>query len=483
MALQTVSHLFGVLSAMLTLPIFTHRANVDLYGEFTQLTVTINLLAPLIVMSLDVASIRFLASVQDREVVRQHFQSVMVWLVGCSAVVWGLVYLLRGAVAELILGSSQYADLIVLADLLLFVTVLQWFPINFFRARLRTNYYSLVSILMNIVEIVLIFIALQPGSGLVPLLYALIALRFGAFLVTYVIFSRAYGGVTFQWHVLREMLKFSLPVTPLTLLRWVLNYADRLVIIQILTLTSVGVYATAYSLALVLNVTFMPISVIIYPIVSKLWDEQRMDDVRQIFSLTFQYYLLIAIPACLGLSYLSTDLIKLLASDSFVASPLVVFFISAGLILMGFIQLYIYVFHLVKKPQRIIVAMGSAAVLNIALNLILVPGFGLEGAAFASLVTYATAGLMLIYFGRHYIPFSVNPVGIARNFVAAGAMLVALSFLRHDTIIFMVLSILTGAAVYLGVCFLLGAFSRRDMRTLRLAMAKSEVGKIARAAS
>ena len=85
---------------------------------------------------------------------------------------------------------------------------------------------------------------------------------------------------------------------------------------------------------------------------------------------------------------------------------------------------------LTKKTKYITLANAVAALLNIVLNIILIPNYGMMGAAVASLISFIVRTVILYYYAQknYYIPFEITKIvgflfvllsiGIVQNYLS-----------------------------------------------------------------
>jgi O-antigen/teichoic acid export membrane protein len=108
---------------------------------------------------------------------------------------------------------------------------------------------------------------------------------------------------------IKPYLAFGLPMLPSYLFTWIINSSDRYVIEYFMDFASVGVYSASYSIGGIILMFMGPISMVLYPTMLKLWEEDKIEEVKTHLQYSLKYYLMLAIPATFGLSVLAKPLL------------------------------------------------------------------------------------------------------------------------------------------------------------------------------
>jgi O-antigen/teichoic acid export membrane protein len=131
-------------------------------------------------------------------------------------------------------------------------------------------------------------------------------------------------------------------------------------------------------------------------------------------------------------------------------------------------------FTLGKKTRRLLIAMAVPAGLNVVLNLILVPRFGLMGAAWATAASFAVGMIATMLIGRRVVALPVPWENLTRCAVATGAMALAVSRLPAiGGFGELMLDASVGAAAYAAAALTLNAAGVRDVAGRLLAQVRA----------
>jgi O-antigen/teichoic acid export membrane protein len=200
--------------------------------------------------------------------------------------------------------------------------------------------------------------------------------------------------------ILRESLKFSLPMIPALLSAWVLNLSDRIFIERYFSLADVGIYSIGYKIAGLVLIISSAFNLAYNPVFYQLANsDDQVAAKKQLFSYNNTYVIVILL-MCFLISLFSKDVIVILLDSRYAEAYKIVpiialaYFISqAG----GLMNLSIYQ---EKKTFAIMLISMFGALLNVGLNFLLVPVFGAYGAACATVLSFTGLTIIEYWYAR-----------------------------------------------------------------------------------
>ena len=195
----------------------------------------------------------------------------------------------------------------------------------------------------------------------------------------------------FNLEKLKTSLIFSLPVLPSLLSSWILNLSDRVIITKYFSLSDVGIYSLGYKLAsLILFISaafFMAYNPIFFDIANKV--ELTIEEKKnKLYKINSGVTLVIGI---IGLCILSgSDIIlKLFFKKEYLVSYHYISIFALSFIISQIGAFYNLMVYQNKKTQHVAIVIVLTAGLNILLNTILIPNFGVYFAAITNLICSA----------------------------------------------------------------------------------------------
>lgn len=333
------------------------------------------------------------------------------------------------------------------------------------------------------VEVARTVLTLLIGLGLVWLGYAwqgaAAAVILGMLLV--LVFSGAWQYLRFSWQhtnlrVLKKLLVYGLPLSLSLALLEVVNTADRVMISWLLGFASAGEYAVAYNLPYqVLMIITSSLNLAAYPFVIRALEQEGKQAAGKQLRQYFILLMAAAIPAIFGLLAIAELLIPLLIGEEFVATalqllPLVSIAIFANCSYVFYVSLS---FQLAEQTSGALKVAALAALLNVVLNLLLIPYYGLWGAVIASIAAYLCCLGAGFYLGRHYFALDIPWVELVKIMLAAVgmyALLLQLPLFGGPVLYQLLLKIVLGMLSYAGLVWLLnvGAVRQQLRRQISL---------------
>jgi O-antigen/teichoic acid export membrane protein len=403
--------------AVLLLPLYTRYLTPADYGQVETLVALVAVLTIVLRLGISSAFFRFWfdakTPAEHRTVLRTSFWFTM------SMATLGLLALAVFAepVAELLFGDEGAADLVIASGVAL------WANMNYeqltavFRVEQRPTAFvtaSVANVLLTIGATVLLVVALEQGA------LGVIVGNFAGTLAVYfalLLYRREQLGLELSRPLLREMNRFGLPLVPSALFLWVTNFSDRFFLVSLADAAEVGLYSVGVRIAsaMVLLLTAFRMA---WPAFAYSIDDES--EARSTYAYVLTYLVTIASWLAVGLAVLSPWLVDWLAAPSFSESSRVVGPLAfAAVALAGYIVVVIGIGR-TKRTQFNWAVTGAGAAVNVVLNLVLIPPYGMMGAAVATIAAFATMFLGMAWWSQRIYPV---PYQWRRVATAVGAAL------------------------------------------------------------
>jgi len=262
-------------------------------------------------------------------------------------------------------------------------------PATIFLTAMRFEYAALVTIVLRLSGLALIVLAVAAGLGVMAVLTGLLVAEVTGLAVIY---RLARPLVQFRVRVDREiwrvLLRSALPVGASLLLTAIVNRIDFLMLEQMVSLEAVGLYSAAYRITNLLEKFPLFVMATLYPIMSQLAtaDPVRL---RDVYRKTVAHFAAVGVPLGVVMTIAAPHVLALLFGEPYRAAGgalrhLVWSTVCLYLALAGGNLLLS-----VGRERDSLLALGFGAVVNVALNFMLIPARGIEGAAIATAVSFA----------------------------------------------------------------------------------------------
>lgn len=451
---------------IILIPIYARELGAANYGVLAILNTTISLSSVIAGLALADAFIRTYLKDATSPAERRRVLATSVSLrVVISATASVVLVALSEPLAAVVLGDSTASDMLVLVGGIVFFDTYTVIPLSYLRAERRPLVYAAMALTRAALGSVLILV-LVVGAGL-GVRGALIG-SLGSAVVTSAIGTgvllRADLRPRWDGALIVAMLAFSLPLVPAATASWSLRLVDRFLLQAFEGSEAVGIYAAGYTIGLAVNVfAIQPFTL--------MWASARWDIYReqtrapQIFAKVATGFTIAGSLAALGAAAFATDVVRLLLTPEFEPARYVVPFSAFSAVLYGLYTLAGTGLTVEGKTVWIATIFGAAAALNIGLNLVLIPAFGLMGAAYSTILGYAALAVATGAMSQRYyrIPWQLVRTGGALG-IGFGLGLGAL--LGPDDPLWRVACF----AAYLPILFLLRIIGPGDIRTVRASL-------------
>ncbi|HEX7344186.1 MAG TPA: oligosaccharide flippase family protein [bacterium] len=438
-AVYGLGHVLSRVVSFLLLPYLTHALTPDQYGAVTLLYTFISIVLVFYIYGSDIAFLRFYILEKDSQKQKQIFGTIF-W---ATTVTSGLFSILIVLASNWLSGvvfddpraiGLQTGYLIILCTGILISDTLGMFPYLYLRALEKSLPFILLKVLGVGFHVGLTALFLSVfHRGIAGVFEAnLIASALQFVLLLPVILK--YTSFHIHWSRLLEFLRFGLPSLPSQLFVIIVELSDRKILELFMGLTVVGIYSAGYKLGLFMAVVTLGFRFAWHPFFLNIADRP---DAKETFARVFTYYLLVTASLFLLLVFTLEPLMKMrlpivgvLIEERYWDGLKVFPIILLAHICNGASANFMVGVYLKKKMGLMPIVTGAAAAVNLGVNLIFIPIFGMMAAPWATCLSFFTlAALLYVLIQPHYrIDYEWRRVGILIVCTAAVYFISIMSF-------------------------------------------------------
>ena len=368
------------------IPIYTRIFSPADYGIIALITTLTGLLGMFAVLGLDNSSARWFYDT-DEVLNRKHTISSWFWCqlsVSCM-IALGLILFARN-ISALLFKSQEYAILICLAAITIPLRTFSKVLGNWLRYQRRawiTTIFATASSFGTIAIIVLFVVVLRWGLfGIYSAnLIAAILIAIAAISILKTWISPAY----LSWVRLKEMLEYGLPLVPAAIASWVTISSDRFILQMFHDNSEVGLYSVAATIASGVALITGAFRMAWGPFAFSIYREKESIDV---YSEVLSLYALFGCFLGTTVSLFAPLVLRVLTTREYFQSASCIPFLVFSFIIIGSTYIVGIGSGIVKRSTPIAVCIFIGASINIILNFLLIPRYGKEGAAIATLLSY-----------------------------------------------------------------------------------------------
>jgi len=381
-AAYTASSVGSKLIAVFLLPLYTAYLTPADYGAAEVMFVSVVVASIVIRLGVIEAVLRFyyLSGERPERVVATGFASLF-WTATAGA---AIALAFAGPLSEALLDESDPA-LGRIAVLGVWTLTLWEYVMTLYRLDERARAYFTVTVLNVVVTIpVTVWLVVVDDMGAEGLLLGSYATG-AAFLAWRVWQERRRLSLIPDLAVLRRMLRFGLPTMPAELTLYSLNFIDRILIVRLAGLAEAGLYALAIKFAQGMTVIARGFQLAFPPLAYSIADD---DEARRAYSLVFTWFAAVCAFGVAGLWLDARWIVDLLAAPDFFRAHEAIGLLATGISLYALYLVLVVILGRTGRTEFSFPATVIGTVVNVALNLILIPPLGIVGAGLALALSY-----------------------------------------------------------------------------------------------
>lgn len=408
------------LLVLILVPLYTACLSPDQYGTVDLIAQTANILIPIITLSAADAALRFALETKD-EAQHAKIYSSLLGVVLCGFALLAVLYPIYSKFAYL----DGYALL-----LLIYVCTASLKQLNstFVRALEKVKLFAFDGILTTLAMLLLniLFLIVFKWSTVGYLLAIILSdllssvfLFFAAKLWRFISFKKP------DFALLKDMLRYSAPLIPTTLLWLVTSISDRFIITYFHGEYLNGINSIAYKIPTILTTVFT--------MFSQAWNmsaitenesSERASFYTNVFSLNQSFMYVLSAGILLLNRPITHIWVDAAYYEAYKYSPL----LTMATIFTCFNVFLGSAYIACKKTKRSFYTSLAAGIINIVLNFVLIPNYGIYGAAIATFVAYFAVFFYRLYDVRSLIHFDFSMAKVLINTAMLASMAVLNQF-------------------------------------------------------
>jgi O-antigen/teichoic acid export membrane protein len=417
----------GLALGFISFPIFTRVLTVAEYGMLCLVLQIAAMAAVLSKMGLQNSIQRFYheqATSTDPSALPKFYSTMLFGATLCAISVV-LLFVAGLEVLPQSLISPAFRKVLLIGSLLFFTRGMQPIVMNFLRAQRRTKAFNGFDVLSKAVSIGFVCLLVFTWNRSVnAVLVATVSVELVSvvLLAVFLLPRDMLRLSAFDKQLFWGALTFGFPLVGYEIAYVILDTGDRILVQHYLGFQAVGYYSAGYNMANYAAMSLMfPVNLALLPIYMKLWTTKGAEATRTFLSSALDKFIMVAIGVLAAVSVIARDAVIVLGSRKLeVAYPLL------PMLLLG---LMIYALHIFfnagliihKKTMTMAKVISFCAAFNVALNIVLIPRIGLQGAAIATLVSYVIFLGLIIRASSRVLPLHVDFRACLR-YIAAGVL-------------------------------------------------------------
>lgn len=354
---------------------------------------------------------------------------------GLLVLVVGATTLLVGRPTATLLGVPSIAPFLVIGSLYIVARAFTKYFAALFQGFNRVDWSAVVNVVNNVGRVLFVVAFVALGFGVTGALFGYVAGFLGAAAIGgYVAYTRFYreydAAPAVEEGLPRRILEYSIPLTATRTANVIDRKIDTILVGVLLNMTAVGYYTVAKQVADFVAAPASSLGYTISPAIGEQSSADRKDRARTLYERSVEYVLLAYLPAVAGLVLVAEPMVRYIFGENYLgAVPAVQVF--AGFVLVSALNNVTSdgLDFLGRARSRAVTKTGMA-VSNVVLNILLIPIFGVVGAAVATVITFSFYTFINMYIIHQELDIRIYHVGRWTGLVSlvTGGMAVAVWF-------------------------------------------------------
>lgn len=313
----------------------------------------------------------------------------------------------------------------------------------------KMEYNAVYNIIKNVIPFILIYIFLKEKSQVyyIPI-FTFIALLAGSLYQAYIYFFKEKFAlkVSLNRKKIISYINFGLPFLISGILAMINTNVDRIIIMFSRGSEEAGIYGSAYYIILFLiNIETM-IFTPVFPLIINYFNSKNNEALKKLMDNTSRIITAFIMPMVVGGVLLSKEIIILLFDSSFEAAyaPFIILLVYA--LILFFREIYGWGLNACNMEKKYLKAVTLSALVNLVLNLIFTPKYGMNIAAIITVISEVINIIMMRYYAKRVILVS-NYKNIAKAILPCTIMAIAIIIFKYFNVS-TVLNIVLSALIY-----------------------------------
>lgn len=380
----SVGPIIGAIFSFITIPIITYFISPGEYGRVSMFTLLQNILGMIAYLGLDQAYAKFYYDEENKEKLMLHsiFPAI------CFSVLVSLsVFFFKESLAVWLYGSTNDMSCVYILIPYLPFFVIERFVLIKYRMEQKGLIYSFFSIFSKAIMLVLSVVTLKYYlCGYQSVIYSTVLSQVisTVCLIFFYLKNEKISLMEWDWIYIKKLLKFGLPLIPATIVGWVLNSMDKIMIRSICDYQQLGLYDAALKIVSVLAIIQSCFATFWSPIAFK-WNKEQVETKK--FEEVGKILSIIMTTMFMGILTFKEIIIKILSPEYYNAVKILPFLLIYPIMYTVSEVTVVGIYFSGKSFTTIIVAVCSC-ILNVTLNGLLIPKYGAIGASVATGCSY-----------------------------------------------------------------------------------------------
>ncbi|WP_074434200.1 oligosaccharide flippase family protein [Bacteroides neonati] len=432
--LYLISTILVKATTFFLLPVYSYMVSPEEYGYVYIVAASTQLLMLLMQLSTQVCISRFLFDCKNNDEVKLLYSTVVITAVVFSTLIFVVVWLCGDTIANVINLPLKYFRL---ACLIPYIGLFYNLILSLLYARQDAKKVSLTSSTIGIINIVIqVILVYEMEDKAMALIISMLVNSIITFLI-FLFYSYPYFVFKYDYSRIKSYLYYAISQIPSDLSAWLVSFTDRIVINKYIGPAETGIYGIGSTIGNIpsvvytsMNQAYVPYAYSNFKLIEKSDNTAHNNIVNTTEILSGIVIMLIT------LFVIFSNNIVCLFSSSYASSSFIVVVMLIASLFDIFRIIYMQPLCFNVKFTKIKSAIWLfSGIINMGLNFLVIPKYGIYGGCLTSLVTYIVTFFLLLYFSKKAIPLSYRWINVWKV-VIISIIMFPLIFLGNSMLVF-----------------------------------------------
>lgn len=452
------SQLIGYLFAFIYTIYMARYLGADGYGILSFAIAFTTIFGILADLGLSTLAVRELS--RDKSEINRYVGNIILIKIVLSVFTLGMIAL----IINLLNYPQEVINVVYLFGLSVVLSSFSQMFYSIFQAHEKMEYQSLGNLLTNILIFVGIFYGISKGFDVLEFAIIYFITSLIVLVYNFIISVRRFVPpvLMFDKDFSKFLMKSAIPLSIVIIFSTMYVKIDTVLLSLLQGDVAVGWYNAAYRLIELLQFVPSVYTLAIFPVISNFHSSSKKD-FEAIYRKSFKYLIIIGLPIAAVTTVLADKIILILFQSGFVESIIALQILIWSVPFMFLSYTAAWIFISMNKQNLLLKLTFVGLVLNIILNLILIPQFSYIGASVVTVIT----DVFGITLGYYFLSKYIGKIGIPGIVVKPAVASILVSLLIFKLNMGLAISIIISIISYFALLFLFKAFSKEDYEIFR----------------
>lgn len=469
--IYTLGDLLPKIISFFIIPLATTYMAKEEFGIYGYITSIVGFFSMMYVLGLDGALTRFYYEYEKNKEQSKLVSTIWIFLIIYNSLLSIILIFFGQGISKFILKDIPVDPYLKLLVLFAFFTTFSSIPLVLLRLKEQALKFGIFNLLTTIVNVSLIvYFVKYKSQGAVGNLKANI--------ITYAIFSLVYLFITlkdikftFSLNTLKASLRYGIPLIPHAVGAWVLMVSDRYFLKIYRDNGELGIYNLGYQFGMLVYFLIVAINKAYVPFFLKTAEEEK-DTSEKVFGDILKYYAILIISIGFGLALFSREIITIMVPNKeYYLAAAIVPLIAIAYVFNGFYYMSVNGIFYSKKTYILPFSTGISAIVSLVLNYLLIPRYGMYGAALATIGAYASLFFITYIYSQRFYYIKWQWKSIIGNSILCIAIYL-LSMINIESLLLSIAYKIVLFSVYIAMLFIMRILSFDKLKYYGLKIAK-----------